>query len=223
MTNKFQNKYRIESARLQNWDYCWVGAYFITICTKNREHYFGEVENEEMILSEIGCIAEQEWLKTFDMRPDMNLQMGEYQVMPNHFHAIIIIGENEYNKRGGCHCDDGGDMHCCRDAMHCVSTAPTFTSATTSSSQMHDVSTPPPNATTTPKNRFGPQSKNLGSVIRGFKIGVTANARKIYSDFAWQERYHDHIIRDEQSFKRIQKYIRENPKKWVDDKFYEKK
>ncbi len=45
----------------------------------------------------------------------------------------------------------------------------------------------------------------------------------INPDFAWQERYHDHIIRDEQSFKRIQKYIRENPKKWVDDKFYEKK
>ncbi|MGI6048918.1 MAG: type I restriction-modification enzyme R subunit C-terminal domain-containing protein [Petrimonas sp.] len=112
MTNKFQNKYRIQSARLQNWDYCWAGAYFITICTKNREHYFGEVENEEMILSEIRCIVEQEWLKTFDMRPDMNLQMGDYQVMPNHFHAIIIIGENEYNKRGGC----------CRDAMHCGST-----------------------------------------------------------------------------------------------------
>ncbi len=100
MTDKFQNRYRIESTRLQNWDYRWAGAYFITICTKNREHFFGEIDNGEMKLSEIGRIAEQEWQKKFDMRPDMNLQMGEYQIMPNHFHAIIIIGENEYNKRG---------------------------------------------------------------------------------------------------------------------------
>ena len=43
MDDKFQNKYRIPSARLQNWDYASDGAYFITICTKNREHYFGEI------------------------------------------------------------------------------------------------------------------------------------------------------------------------------------
>ena len=214
MTNKFQNKYRIQSSRLQNWDYRWAGAYFITICTKNREHYFGEIENGEIILSEIGRIVEQEWLKTFDMRPDMNLQMGDYQVMPNHFHGIIIIGENEYNKRGGGDGGDGCNDHC-RDAMHCVSTT---SSATPTSTPI----TPSPNEINTPKNRFGPQSKNLGSVIRGFKIGVTANARMINPDFAWQERYHDHIIRDEQLFNRIQKYIRENPKKWVDDKFYNK-
>lgn len=68
----------------------------------------------------------------------------------------------------------------------------------------------------------GPQSKNLASVIRGFKIGVTTNARMINPDFAWQRLYHDHIIRDEQSFRRIQTYIRENPAKWADDDFYGK-
>jgi|GEM_PF-1964333 putative transposase len=53
------------------------------------------------------------------MRPDMNLQMGEFVVMPNHFYAIIIFGENEFNRRD----DDGDDDHrCCRDAMHCVPT-----------------------------------------------------------------------------------------------------
>jgi putative transposase len=60
------------------------------------------------------------------MRPDMNLQMGEFVIMPNHFHAIIIIGENEYNvKRGGeKRLDDHGrlDLAPRRDAMHCVST-----------------------------------------------------------------------------------------------------
>lgn len=44
-----------------------------------------------------------------------------------------------------------------------------------------------------PKNQFGPQSKNLASIVRGFKIGVTKNARKLDPCFAWQSRFHDHI------------------------------
>jgi len=69
-----------------------------------------------------------------------------------------------------------------------------------------------------PVNRFGPQSKNLASIVRGFKIGVTKNARMIDSDFAWQSRFHDHIIRDDKSFRAIAAYIANNPAKWGDDK-----
>ncbi len=94
---KYKNKYRIPSARLQSWNYARSGAYFITICTQNKEHWFGEINNGIMCLSKIGEIAHAEWLKTFEMRPDMNLTMGEYVIMPNHFHAIIFIGENQYN------------------------------------------------------------------------------------------------------------------------------
>lgn len=47
-----------------------------------------------MILSDIRKIIENKWLKTFEMRPDMNLKMGKYIVMPSHFHAIIVIGYN---------------------------------------------------------------------------------------------------------------------------------
>ncbi|WP_044117824.1 transposase [Alkaliflexus imshenetskii] len=194
MTEKFQNKYRIPSARLQNWDYRWDGAYFITICTQNRKCCFGEIENGKMILSEIGKIVETEWLKTTDLRPDMNLQLDAYVIMPNHFHAIIIIGKNDYNNKRGVER---------RDAIHCVSTTDTTTTT---------------NKPT--KNQFGPQSKNLASIIRGFKTGVTINARKLYPNFAWQPRFHDHIIRDNDSFKRIQTYILENPIKWGNDKFY---
>ena len=188
MAEKFNNKYRIPSARLQSWDYGNSGLYFITICTKNREHYFGDINNGEMHLSKIGDIVKSEWIKTFDMRPDMNLEMGEYVVMPNHFHAIIGIGENGYNTVGGLG----------RDAMHCVSTG------------------------TEPRktNQFGPQSKNLASVIRGFKIGVTINARKINPEFAWQPRFHDHIIRNIKSFENIQRYIINNPLQWKTDKFH---
>ncbi|MGQ1891400.1 transposase [Thermophagus sp. OGC60D27] len=72
-----------------------------------------------------------------------------------------------------------------------------------------------------PKNQFGPQSQNLASIIRGFKIGVTKNARQINPHFAWQPRYHDHIIRNEKSFYNISKYIINNPGKWTGEKFYQ--
>jgi putative transposase len=98
---KFRNKYRIPSARLQNWDYGSKAIYYITICTAGREHYFGKVEKKRMQLFEIGRIANEEWLKTPDIRPDMNLFLDEFVVMPNHIHILIIIGENEYNMQGG--------------------------------------------------------------------------------------------------------------------------
>lgn len=69
-------------------------------------------------------------------------------------------------------------------------------------------------------NRFGPQSQNLVSIVRGFKIGVTKNARLINPEFTWQSRYHDHINRNERSFDRISNYIEENPKRRGVDKFY---
>lgn len=208
---KFQNKYRIPSARAPFWDYRWSADYFVTICTYNHFSCFGEIKKGEMILSEIGKIVQSEWLKTFEMRPDMNLYMGEFVIMPNHFHAIIGIGENQYNK--GQDLNDDREVVIERDAVikrnvvlerdakHCVSTA----------------GTPPTNYT---KNRFGPQSKNLSSIIRGFKTGVTKNARIIDKSFAWQTRFHDHIIRDDKSFKNILEYIIENPLNWEKDEFY---
>ncbi|MFZ1750214.1 MAG: hypothetical protein WAU01_08485, partial [Saprospiraceae bacterium] len=73
-----------------------------------------------MQLNEMGQIAEAEWLETFKIRLDMNLEMGEFVLMPNHFHAIIEIGENKYNaKRGSDVVWDDDVADCCRDAMHC--------------------------------------------------------------------------------------------------------
>jgi len=61
MTDKFNNKYRIQSTRLQNLDYSWSAAYFITICTQNRECFFGQIDDEKMILSPIGAIVDILW------------------------------------------------------------------------------------------------------------------------------------------------------------------
>ena len=151
MNDKYQNKYRISSVRLQNWNYGAIGAYYITICTNDRENYFGEIVNGIMQLNEIGQIVENEWLKTPEIRADMNLQSGVFIVMPNH---------------------------------------------------------------------FGPQSKNLASIMRGFKSVITMQAKTIRVDFAWQPRYYDHIIRNSESFETIQNYIIDNPLDWINDQFY---
>ena len=65
-----------------------------------------------------------------------------------------------------------------------------------------------------PLNEFGPQSMNLASVIRGFKIGVTKFARKEGLTFAWQPRYYDHIIRNNDDWNRIADYIVKNVGRW---------
>ncbi len=57
MADKFQNKYRISSTRLKDWDYGSNANYFVTICTKDREHYFGEITNGKMELNKIGELA----------------------------------------------------------------------------------------------------------------------------------------------------------------------
>lgn len=87
--DKFQNKYRISSIRLKNWDYRWPGAYFITICTKNRRHFFGEIIDGKMQLSHVGVIADILWHQI--PFHSQNVELDEFVVMPNHIHGIVII------------------------------------------------------------------------------------------------------------------------------------
>ncbi len=85
----YKNRYRIESARLKNWDYSFEGYYFITICTKYREHLFGEIINYEIQLSEIGKIVFQEWNESFDIRAELFCDC--FVIMPNHLHGVVVI------------------------------------------------------------------------------------------------------------------------------------
>lgn len=204
MTHLFNNIYRIPSARLQNWNYANEGMYFVTICTENRENYFGKLVDALLQPTEIGKIAHLEWYKSVELRTDMNLELGEFVVMPNHIHGIIIIGPNEFNSQRDAQWDAQRDTQRDtqrRDAMHCVST---------------------PTTPTTPeyKNQFAPQSKNLSSIIRGYKSAVTTYARKNGIVFGWQPRFHDHIIRSMGEYHNIANYIINNPAKWQEDKFY---
>lgn len=63
-------------------------------------------------------------------------------------------------------------------------------------------------------NKFGPQSRNLASIIRGYKIGVTKYVRNQHLQFKWQRLYHEHVIRDVEELERIREYISNNPLVW---------
>ena len=68
---------------------------------------------------------------------------------------------------------------------------------------------------------FVSPSRTIGSIVRGFKIGVTKWMRQNTDvETVWQRNYHEHIIRNEQSYQTISDYIINNPAKWADDKFY---
>ena len=85
----FKNKYRIESTRLKGWDYRNPGYYFVTICTKHREPYFGRVVNGGMVLSAVGERAAHCWREI--PRHHAGVELDEFMIMPNHMHGIVII------------------------------------------------------------------------------------------------------------------------------------
>jgi len=82
-------KHHLRSIRLKDYDYSQAGVYFITICTHNRECIFGDVVDGEMRLNEFGQVVKTEWLKTAKIRD--NVELDEFNVMPNHLHGIIMI------------------------------------------------------------------------------------------------------------------------------------
>ncbi len=203
MTNRFQNTYRIPSARAPWWDYGSNAAYFVTICLQGRDCYFGEIRDETMYLSEIGVIAENCWNGIPNHFPFVKLDA--FIVMPNHVHGILVIDKSV---------SELNEMKTMNGATVETQNIASLQTTPRAASQISSGFIPGP------KNHFGPQSKNLASIIRGFKVGVTKNARLIHADFAWQSRFYDHIIRNEQSFQTIETYINNNPANWVDDKFY---
>ncbi len=183
---KYQNKYRSETTRLKNHDYGADGWYFITICTHNRENYFGQIvmgiqnvgtqnvgtqnvgtQNFASLQpTAIGTIAHQYWVEIPNHFPFVVLD--EFVVMPNHIHGLLYFNKPEYEYR------------------------------------IHK------------PNQFGPQTQNLASVIRGYKAGVKKYATMNDISFAWQPRYHDHVVRTERELQAIRRYIQNNPKKWMD-------
>ena len=194
-TDKFQNKYRIPSARAVWHDYN-DGNYFITICTKNREHYFGEIVNGEMILNDLGIKLNELIAEIPSHHPYAKTPV--YQIMPNHLHLIVCIDGSRVARRD---VPNRTDVACrdaaCRDAACHVST--------TNNIKMQEIA-----------DQCGLVSIAMG----GMKSALTNHAHSNKIPFGWQTRFHDHIIRDQEEWERIANYIENNPASWENDKFY---
>jgi REP element-mobilizing transposase RayT len=203
MSDKFKGKYRSESARLQNWDYRWAGAYFITICTKNREHLFGEIEDGKMHVSPAGAIAFVLW---HEIKNHVNnIELGEFVVMPNHVHGILILnGENHQFDNHGRIGGKGDANNAGRDVACNV---PTETKMKTEYNPIDPLENQWMSA-------ISPKSNTVSTIIRSYKSAVTKYCNRLELPMAWQPRFYDHIIRNDESFHRISKYIANNPKNW---------
>jgi len=177
------DKFSKKNRRLTGYDYRLGGLYFITICTKDRLPYFGEVKEGVMELSDEGIIARDYWLEIPAHKPQVFL--GEFVVMPNHVHGIIGIETATGNVTAG----------------HCPAVA------------------------AGEKNPFmtgiSPKSGSISQIIGSYKSACTKMIRCMRTEpFAWQDRFHDRIIRNQQELQRIEDYILANPEKWPEDKFF---
>ena len=175
---KYQNKYHTSSIRLQSWDYRWHGAYFITICTKNKVCSLGDIVNGKMQLSGVGVLADV-FLHEIK-KHTKNIDLNAFVVMPNHVHAILTINQQ------------------------IVET-------------LHATSLRQPNKHL---SAISPKAHSISTIVRSYKSAVTKHAHRLGYDFAWQARFHDHIIRTEESFNKISEYVDNNPHNWEKDKFY---
>lgn len=206
----FHNKYRVPSARAGWHDYN-GGAYFVTICTQNREHFFGEIENGEMRLSEIGKYVDI-CIKTIEILHE-NVYVPIYQIMPDHIHLIIIMDnpvETSYHGVSEKQNDYGlSNDSIVETSYHGVSGKPIDSIETPhcdvstkgiKNAQMQNIA-----------NRCG----KLAQVISRFKFVVTRFARTTQPYFAWQTRYYDRIVRDQDEMNRIAAYIDNNVVKWI--------
>jgi len=182
-------KHHRRSIRLQGYDYSQPGAYFVTVCTRNKVEahgraplLFGEVIDGEMVLNDYGHIVEEEWHRSVNIRREIRLDA--FVVMPNHLHGIVIIQGDGVGAHGvGAH---GVGAH---------GRAPLRGTS----------------------SHLWRSPKSLGSFIAGYKSAVTKRInemRKTPGVPVWQRNYYEHIVRDETELNRIREYIQTNPFRW---------
>ena len=200
MADKFQNKYRIASSRLPNWDYGSNAVYFVTICTHNRYFYFGKISDGNIQLSETGKIAMQCWIEIPNHFPFVELD--EFVVMPDHVHGIVFINKSRNR-------NNDNDR---RDAIN------RSTNTNTPTKILNDIESelkPSIEKTGGFAGSKNPMlNDNLSRIIRWYKGRVSFETRKINQKFAWQPRFYDRIIRDEIAYHQILIYIQNNPLNW---------
>jgi len=182
--------HRRRSIRLPGYDYTRAGAYFVTVCARDREYLFGEIVDGEMRLNELGQIVQSTW---HDLVNHVDgIALGEFVIMPNHIHGIItIVGAGS----------EPAPTEPAPTEPAPTEPAPTGTAPTNTTSKQ------------TPLSEIVRQLKTFSAR----RINL---ARSTPGEPVWQRNYYEHIIRDDQSYMKIAQYIFDNPAQWEVDKLY---
>ena len=228
------------SIRLKGTDYSQEGLYFVTICVQDRVCLFGKIvtssvpkfgppspqrEGKYMVLNEFGKIAQQELLKTNDIRG--NIEIDSFVVMPNHVHFIVHIvcdavrrgelnspendnDENDNIQTGEFKLNLPENKNGGIKMVEC--NALNETGEFNTNIQMGEC-----NKT----GEFNSPQQTVGAMVRGYKSAVTKQLYALgFSGKLWQRNYYEHIIRTPESYERIANYIENNPACWDNDKFH---
>ncbi len=187
------------SIRLQGYDYSQSGAYFITIVTYRRDCLFGEIQNGGMQLSGMGRIANENWCAIPEHFPDVEL--GEFVIMPNHVHGIIIVGATHWV----------APTRIVKTPIDSIAVAPTPVAPAPGE---HIPVAPTPVAPTPveyisialtdTKPHNGPKRGSIGAIIGAYKMSVTRSIQaELNGANIWQRNYYEHIIRNDDEHNRI--------------------
>jgi len=197
------------SIRLKGYDYGREGLYFVTICVQDRVCLFGKVEDGKMVLNDFGEIAQQELLRTKDVR--QNVEIDSFVVMPNHVHFIIHIMSDVVG-RGKLHLPDDknndGKLYLPDDENGNI--------------EEGEFDSPLPAASSVPSSVMPHgTSQTVGAIVRGYKSAVTKQLNTLgFSGKLWQRNYFERIIFRSELYDRVVNYIDNNPVMWKEDKFY---
>ena len=205
-----------KSIRLKCWNYSNDGIYFITICTKDKSHWFGDVENGEMVLNNCGKIAKKCWSEI----PNhfKKVELGEFVVMPNHIHGLIEIKQIlDSNSDNGQHSKRNQNRRIIgMQRPNPLQNRRDIACNVQNNQQKRMLQC---NIPTGYFSKISPKSGSISTIIRSFKSICSKKIHKINADFKWQSRFYDHIIRDETDYEAKHYYIVNNPNKWGEDKY----
>jgi REP element-mobilizing transposase RayT len=222
------NIHHRRSIRLKRYDYTQRGAYFVTICTHQRNCLFGEIVDGEIKLNTNGEIARGSWLSI--PRHFKNVELDEFVIMPNHLHGIIIIDSSEVVGEALANQDFSqlfsevvGEALANQDFSQLFSEVVGEALANQDFSKQQNLSgqcfAPTVHTGETVKiNGTKPQS--LAAITQNYKSVSTRQINrmnKAKGNVIWQRNYYEHIIRNEEALNNIREYIVNNSINWVKD------
>ena len=217
---KFHGKYRIPSSRWQKWDYGSNAAYFVTICTRHHECYFGKIvssPDKTMQYSPLGSIAYQYWTESPKHFPFVNLDV--FVIMPNHVHAIVVINKPDDGNAGDSETPDYGETPVEKRLI----ASPKWNENIMDNETRLIASLHSSNQSTSVQyggitgNHNPMIHDNLSRIIRWYKGRCSFEIRKIACDFTWQPRFHDRVVRNYDEYMAIKDYILHNIENWKED------